>query len=269
VETTSAPAAPPVAQRPSFVLRHQFVIYRLFSLSGLIPVGAYLVVHLLTNASIVNGPMTFQEQVDRIHSLGVVLPLVEWTFIFLPLMFHAAVGWLIISGAMPNTGSYPYASNLRYTAQRVTGIIAFIFIVVHVIQLHHLAGAAFKDFGAQFDPEHAASSTAIALKPLWVKIFYAVGMLSCVYHFANGLWTQGITWGLWTSAAAQRRANWVTIIMGLGLATVGLSALVGMWGVDVPRAIKVEDAMAEQRDEILELQQPSSDAAPADLPEKE
>ena len=70
------------------------------------------------------------------------------------------------------------------------------------------AGAPFKDIGgAQFDPEHAASSTAIALQPLWVKILYVIGMLSCVYHFANGLWTQGITWGLWTSAAAQRPAG--------------------------------------------------------------
>ena len=53
--------------------------------------------------------------------------------------------------------------------------------------------------GGQFDPEHAASSTAIALQPLWIQMLYAIGMLSCVYHFANGLWTQGITWGIWTT----------------------------------------------------------------------
>ena len=163
MESPSA-AAPPAVPQPSFLVRHQFLIYRLFSLAGLIPVGAYLVVHLLTNASIINGPAAFQEQVDRIHSLGVVLPLVEWTFIFIPILFHAAVGWLIISGAMPNTSSYPYASNIRYTMQRATGIIAFFFIVFHVIQLHHLVGAPFKEIGgAQFDAEHAASSAAIAL----------------------------------------------------------------------------------------------------------
>ena len=44
----------------SFFGRHQFLIYRLFSLAGLIPVGAYIVVHLLTNASILNGPATYQ-----------------------------------------------------------------------------------------------------------------------------------------------------------------------------------------------------------------
>ena len=247
MQTTSAPAATAVDE-PSFLVRHQFIIYRLFSLCGLVPVGAYVVVHLLTNASIINGPMSFQEQVDRIHALGVVLPVVEWTFIFIPLIFHATVGWLIIAGAMPNTNSYPYASNIRYTLQRATAIIAFVFILIHVIQLHHLAGAPFKEiggvkFGAQFDPHHAASSTAIALRPLWIKVFYAVGMLSVVYHFANGLWTQGITWGLWTSAAAQRRASWVSVVVGLFLATVGLSALFGMWSVNVDTAVEVENAM--------------------------
>jgi succinate dehydrogenase / fumarate reductase cytochrome b subunit len=267
VETTPA-AVPSTALEPSFLVRHQFLIYRLFSLSGLIPVGAYLVVHLLTNASVINGPMTFQEQVNRIHSLGVVLPLVEWTFIFIPLLFHATVGWLIISGAVPNAGSYAYASNIRYTLQRATGIIAFVFIVIHVVQLHHLAGAPFKEigdvkFGAQFDPHHAASSTAIALQPAWIKVLYVVGMLSVVYHFANGLWTQGITWGIWTSAAAQRRANWVTILVGVGLAAVGLSALFGMWTLDVNRAVRVEDAMQAQEQQILKLQE-----EPAHVPEE-
>ena len=82
---------------------------------------------------------------DRIHSLGVVLPLVEWTFIFIPLIFHAVIGWLIISGAVPNTSSYPYAGNVRYVLQRVTGMIAFFFILYHVLQLHHLGAARAAD----------------------------------------------------------------------------------------------------------------------------
>ena len=259
METSTASVAAAI-ERPSFALRHQFLIYRLFSLCGLVPIGAYLVVHLVTNASVINGPMTFQEQVDRIHSLGVVLPLVEWTFIFIPILFHSVVGWLMISGALPNTYSYPYASNLRYTMQRVTAIIAFVFIVVHVIQLHHLFGEPFKAVGgAQFDPDHAASSTALALQPLWLQIFYAVGMLSCVYHFANGLWTQGITWGLWTSAAAQRRASWISVVVGIVLAVVGLSALGGMTRVNVDAARKVEDAMLSQREALLRLEREAAE----------
>src|SRR3954463_12839641 len=64
----------------SFFARHEFLLRRLHSLSGLIPVGAYMVVHLLTNASVLGGPASFQDQVDTIHRLGPILPLVEWTF---------------------------------------------------------------------------------------------------------------------------------------------------------------------------------------------
>jgi succinate dehydrogenase / fumarate reductase, cytochrome b subunit len=253
VETSTISAPSSGALRPSFLVRHQFLIYRLFSLSGLIPVGAYLVVHLLTNASIVNGPAAYQDQVDRIHSLGVMLLPVEITFIFIPILFHAAVGWLIISGALPNAHSYPYASNIRYTLQRATGMIAFVYIVFHVVQLHHLFGAPFKDFGgAQFDAEHASSSAAIALQPLWILILYVIGMLSCVYHFANGLWTQGITWGLWTSPAAQRRASYISVVVGIGLAAAGLSSLAGMRGLDVKEAEKIENKMEAQRKAIIE-----------------
>jgi succinate dehydrogenase / fumarate reductase cytochrome b subunit len=135
---------------------------------------------------------------------------------------------------------------------------------VHVIQLHGVLGAPFKEIGgAQFDPHHASSTVAVALQPLWIKVFYTVGLLATVYHFANGLWTQGITWGLWTSAAAQRRASWVSVIVGVFLAAVGLTALFGMWGVNVDQARAVEDAMQQQRAAVESLAHPPSQGEPS------
>jgi succinate dehydrogenase / fumarate reductase cytochrome b subunit len=246
-----------VSDTPSFLERHQFIIYRLFSLSGLVPVGAFLVVHLLTNASILGGPASFQSRVDLIHSLGPLLVPVEWAFIFLPMLFHAVVGFMIIANGLPNVGAYPYASNVRYTMQRATGMIAFAFIVWHVLQLHWL-GEPFG--GGRFDPHHASSSAAVALRPPVVTLLYGIGILSVVFHFANGLWTQGITWGLWTSPAAMRRANAVTILVGLGLAAAGLGALGGMRAVDVEQARAIETRMDDVR-RMLEGQEPAP-AAP-------
>jgi succinate dehydrogenase / fumarate reductase cytochrome b subunit len=226
----------------SFLARHQFLIYRLFSLAGLVPVGAFLAVHLLTNASVLAGPGTFQSRVDMIHSLGPLLVPIEWAFIFLPMLFHAAVGFLIISSGLPNVGSYAYMGNVRYTLQRATGMIAFAFILWHVIQLHWL-GAPLG--GGRFDPHHATSSAAAALRPLAVTILYAVGVLSTVFHFANGLWTLGITWGLWTSPAAMRRANWISIVVGVLLGGAGLGAIGGMRSVDIEQARTIETRMEE------------------------
>jgi succinate dehydrogenase / fumarate reductase, cytochrome b subunit len=233
VRTVAAPSS-------SFIGRNQFLIYRLFSLAGLIPVGGYMTIHLLTNATILDSPATFQKQVNTIHSLGIILPVVEWTFIFIPILFHAIIGSMIIAGAVPNTNSYPYANNIRYTMQRVTGIVAFFFIAAHIIHLHHLGSYV---GGGKFDPHHAASSAGNALTGLSVQLFYAIGMLSCVYHLANGLWTFGITWGIWTTPRAQKRANLLSILLGCGLAVVGLSALWGMSTVNVKDAEKVEDRL--------------------------
>ena len=43
---------------------------------------------------------------------GPAPPKVEWTFIFLPLIFHAVVGVLIIRSGISNTSSYRYVNNV-------------------------------------------------------------------------------------------------------------------------------------------------------------
>lgn len=226
----------PVKEAPNstFLARNEFLLRRLHSLSGLIPVGAYMVVHLLTNSTVLDSPLTFQKNVYTIHSLGSLLPLVEWVFIFIPLLFHGIFGVVIIRGGLPNNSTYKYASNVRYTLQRATGMIALLFILWHVFHMHGwihskwwTEGVATPLFGGQFRPYNAASSAAEALSPLIVQILYAVGILSCVFHLANGIWTFGITWGIWVTPAAQKWATTACVIFGLGLSVVGLSALGG------------------------------------------
>lgn len=258
---------------PSFFVRHEFLIRRLHSLSGLVPVGAFMCVHLLTNASVLAGADRFQANVDMIHSLGPALPLVEWAFIFGPLLFHALVGVWIIRSGQPNSGSYPLQGNVRYTLQRATAWIALFFIFHHVFHMHGWVHfdpwlEAIRSYGGQFDPEHATSTAALALAPWWLQVWYAVGILSCVYHFANGLWTMGITWGLWTTPEAQHRANYVCLAVGLLLGVVGLSALYGMSTADVPAAQAHEQVRAEERaaaaDRLRRLQGGGDASSPSD-----
>lgn len=256
----------PPSSQASFIARHDFLIRRLHSLSGLIPVGGYMIVHLLVNASVLESPNTFQKNVYQIHSLGSLLPLVEWTFIFIPILFHAIVGVAIIAGGMPNTGNYPYAANRRYTLQRITGMVAFVFIALHVFHMHgwfhnsywvdrvvHPLG------GGQFRPYNAVSTAGEALQNgLWVTV-YLIGILACVYHLANGIWTMGITWGVWISPAAQKRALNVCTVFGVLLAIVGLSALFGMRqygeGEKLNEARQVEDQMYEAKVKAGELEE--------------
>ncbi|MCC7338257.1 MAG: succinate dehydrogenase cytochrome b558 subunit [Pirellulaceae bacterium] len=246
-----------IASNPGFFLKHEFLIRRLHSLSGLIPVGAYMTVHLLVNASLLNGAGSFQHNVNQIHSLGKLLPAVEWLFIFLPILFHAIVGVWIIRTGKSNQDRYRYVSNWRYTLQRWTGVIAILFIFFHVFHLHGwfhgewwLKTVAEPLGMAQFRPYNAASTLATAMGSfggfVW-PVFYFVGIVSCVFHFANGVWTMGITWGVWTSAEGQLRASYICAAGGVLLLLVGLSALAGALQIDVKQARDIEDRMYNAR----------------------
>ncbi|MFO0914447.1 MAG: succinate dehydrogenase cytochrome b558 subunit [Pirellulales bacterium] len=237
------------ADANSFWARNDFLIRRLHSLSGLIPVGAYMVVHLLVNSTVLDSVGAFQRNVDRIHSLGRFLWVVEWGFIFLPLLFHAIVGVLIIRSGSPNVSSYPLAKNYRYTLQRVSGMIALFYIGWHVFHMHGwfhndawLENVAKPLGGHQFRAYNAASTAGAAIQhSMLVLLLYAVGIIACVFHLANGLWTMGITWGIWLSPAAQRRASVACWIFGLVLGGIGLSALAGMNRVNIEAAREYED----------------------------
>ena len=244
--------------------RYEFVIRRLHSLTGLVPIGAYLCFHLATNAAILDGPQAYQHRADQIQALGpTTLFFMEWGLVFLPILFHASVGLIIVTRGRRNVARYPYVGNWRYTLQRATGVIAFVFIIWHVFQMHgwfhfewwreHVCGPL---GGAKFSPQNAPATAAAAIQAsTLVGIAYAVGVLACVYHLANGLWTMGITWGVWTSPGAQRRANIPCAAFGLLLAVVGLGALVGMETIQVPTSAPPAEA-AKQQDSDRRLESP-------------
>lgn len=223
--------------------RYYFLIRRLHSLSGLIPVGVFLFVHLSTNATVLApGPAgaEFQKSVERIHALGPLLVPVEIVGIFLPLLFHTIVGFQIIFTSRSNAQQYRYFSNARYTAQRTTGMIAFVFIVYHVWQMHWfgkgIGGGAFQLHDAA-GGETGALTTARAIQAAWwIAPLYAVGVLSCVFHLANGIWTSLITWGITIRPRSQQVAGYVCAAFGVVLSLIGLGALGGFKQFDAVRA---------------------------------
>jgi succinate dehydrogenase / fumarate reductase, cytochrome b subunit len=246
----------------SFLVRHEFLLRRLHSLSGLVPIGAYMCVHLITNASLLAGAGSFQSNVNMIHSLGPALPLVEWLFIFGPILFHALFGIWIAASGRSNTSMYKFTANRRYSWQRLTGYWAFLFIFLHVFHLHGwfhfdwwMTNVAEPLGMAQFKAYNASSTLATALTGIVWPVFYASGVLACCYHLANGIWTAGITWGVWLTPKAQGRATVACAAFGVVLSTIGLSALWAAKTTDVEQARQVEDAMYKSRVESGEIKE--------------
>ncbi len=240
-------------ESPNIRDRYYFLLRRLHSLSGIIPVGVFLVMHLTVNSTILFGGDEFQARVDQIHSLGSFLVPVEIVGIFLPILFHAVLGIVIIMSGRSNAATYGYGANWRYTLQRWTGMIAFVFILAHLWHMHWLG----KPFGGSYFDPHDAPNTvvrAMQMKVFWAPL-YVLGVVASVYHFCNGLWTAAITWGLTVGRQAQRKFGYAMAVFGL-LLTIG--------GVATVSKVRRMEAPASRAPAAAHVD--ASDAAVADGP---
>lgn len=256
-----------MASASSFLDRHYFLLRRLHSLSGIAPIGLFLFPHLTTNSSIVWGEKlnspdvpataleaagvaphagveTFQHEVEFIHNLPALI-LIEIGVLFIPIAFHAILGiWFASSGRI-NVDRYGYQNNWRYTLQRLSGYLGVLFIFLHITSLRF--GWTYGGLMPAFDPEAASSSVAVHMQEgslgLFVPLFYLVSVLALVFHFANGLWTAAITWGLTISAAAQRRWGYACALIGVLLSGAGIAAIVGFTMLDIEQAREIERLM--------------------------
>ncbi len=213
--------------------KYHFVLRRLHSLCGIVPIGAFLCFHLLTNSTAFEGPERFNEHVKGIHALP-WLVCIEVLFIFLPIAFHAGYGVLIALQGNLNTRQYPYMDNWRYTLQRVTAWIALAFIAIHLLQFRfaHWFGAMSYQAAATYSPGGYFGFTqhgfaAILPEWLWILI-YLVGLSACVFHFCNGIVTFCITWGIAVGAVARKHVSVVAAGLAVVLMIFGVASLVAI-----------------------------------------
>lgn len=198
---------------------YSFLLRRLHSLTGIIPVGAFLFEHILiSNASAIGGPAAYARQVRFLASLPLV-PALELFGIWLPILFHALYGFYIWYRGETNIGEYPWTGNWMYTVQRWTGGIAFAYILWHTwtmrftgIDLHEYPGASFgKVQGEVFQT------------PLF--LFYVVGLIAASWHFAYGIWLFCAKWGIVSGEKARKRFLIVCLAFFFVLLAAGLASL--------------------------------------------
>ncbi|MGE7600979.1 succinate dehydrogenase cytochrome b558 subunit [Peribacillus sp. NPDC097675] len=188
---------------------------RLHSLLGVIPIGLFLIFHLSVNFMATKGAETFNGAVHLIEYTPVLI-LVEWVVIYLPLIFHAVYGIYIAFTAKNNLGKFSYFRNWMFMLQRLTGILTLIFLVWHIWQTRIQ-----RAFGETVDFDMMAE---VFSNPFMIG-FYIVGIVSAIFHFANGLWSFAVSWGLTVSPKSQRVMTYVTLIIFVLLSYIGISAV--------------------------------------------
>src|SRR6202522_3745860 len=231
------PAAPPLkgVQPLRAGQGNSFLWHKLHSLSGIVPIGAFLVEHIISNFETLNGPLAYAQQVKFLNSLPLVRVL-EWAFIFIPLAFHAGYGVFIAFRGRASVNVYPWAGNWMYLTQRVTGLIAFAYIIQHVL-LQRFSGVP--------PPEHPGASFAKVQHELhnpWMLAIYIIAMIATTWHFAYGIWLFAAKWGITPGDKARKKFGWVC---GLGGAALRLMGLLSIYAV-VTAPPAPEDVMPEQ-----------------------
>jgi succinate dehydrogenase / fumarate reductase cytochrome b subunit len=204
-------------------LSSTFVFRKLHQLTGILPLGFFLLEHFYTNSKAMTGPADFNNAVRDLQSIPYVI-FIEIGGIFLPLIYHAVYGLFITWEMRPNNVAYPYPRNWFYTIQRVTGIILFFFITFHVLNFRFGLIPGLNELSVADHPDRAFDIVSREFANNAIFIVYVVGIASTVWHLANGLWLFAVDWGIVIGERAQRLAGYACIAIGLLLLAVGINA---------------------------------------------
>ena len=206
-------------------LSRTFILRKLHQVTGIMPLGFFLLEHFYTNSKALNGAAEFNTAVKDLQSIPYIL-LVEIGGIFIPLIYHAVYGMVITVEARPNNLHYPYARNWFYTIQRVTGIILFFFITFHVLNFRFGLVPGLNTLSVANHPEESFQIVAREFRLVPIFIVYVIGITSTVWHLANGIWLFLVDWGITIGERSQKIAGYACLGFGLLLLAVGINAAV-------------------------------------------
>ncbi|MDB4994979.1 MAG: sdhA [Myxococcaceae bacterium] len=183
-----------------------FALRKLHALSGVVPLGVFLVEYLWSSARALKNDRSFSADGPSLF-----LPVLEIVVVLLPLAFHVLYSSQVLS-----------ETRLR----RASGFVALAFVGFYLWELrgqklvHGLANDAFYDTLAG-----RLSSTTAGL-PLWAVV-YLVGVAAVVFHFASGLAGVLAAWGTPTAEPppAGARASWVPLALGVVLFCMGANTV--------------------------------------------
>ena len=220
MSSPSAPACPP---------QTAFWLKRAHSLTGLIPLGGFILEHLYSNSAVLRGPDAYAEVIVGLWKVPYIA-LLEVAMVFAPIAFHMLLGlWMTWQGVW-NYPQYRDQRNFLFVLQRITGVYLTAFIVYHVWTAR---------FGGVHEPGGFFPLMKAQMGNPLVCIFYIGAMMSISFHFANGLWLGLVRWGVTVGPKAQMWAGrlcagfgvvfflaWVNVLLGL----LGKGLVLGLGG---------------------------------------
>src|SRR5215831_6671618 len=103
---------------------------RLQLLTGVVPLGLFLISHLAVNSRALSGPEAYERSVEAIARVP-LLSLVELLLIALPIAIHVALG-AVIGTTRQAAFEAPWPNERVRWVQRATGFYLSIYVIFHV-----------------------------------------------------------------------------------------------------------------------------------------
>ena len=197
---------------------------RIHSLTGMIPLGVFLIEHVFVNTLALGGAEIFRRAAA---ALGVIpmLAAIEVAGIALPLVIHSLIG-ILIATELPERGSPQWPSR-REIVQRATGLLLLPYLIYHVWSTR-LSPDVLEHHADLFGVMHEQVKGAAGLA------FHAIVVMLAAWHFGNGLPGFAERWGFARTPQAARAAERVGGVVSATLAVAGVAALIA-FSISTPR----------------------------------
>lgn len=161
---------------------------RLFSLSGVVPLGAFVLLHLWAAAALLSSHAAYDRQLGWLHASpasAAIVTLLEVVLVLVPLVFHAGYG-IVKSLSRPAEDTHHYESDLMRSLERVTGVMVLAFVLWHVWQTRLPSLTGRLAVGSYSTSLVAQLSTTSAGIP-WTAFGYLAGLAATMFHLVNGM----------------------------------------------------------------------------------
>jgi len=203
------------------------LVQGIFTWTGVLPLGGFLVAHLGVNAFALRGALQFANVLTAVHRIP-GLDAFEACFIFLPLAIHGALGaWLVVTRTTLST-TRPYSPNVRL-AMRIAGLGVLAFLAMHLPEFRWRAGS--ERLGGSETVNLLAADLSWTWQGMpWRALAYLVGAACAVFHFGVG------SWGLFARSSGGQSSRRARVVAAWGFGAASLAIWLGFANVVVMHA---------------------------------
>lgn len=196
---------------------------RILTLTGVFPLGFFLIEHIGVNASSLGGAARFDAVVGSLIRSS-WMPVVEIVIVLVPLLLHTIYGLHVLATRRP-LRTYPLLADRMQLLQRVSSVVLLLFVAGHLweLRIHRWRSALPVTAIHARLAEHMSSTT---WSVPWIAVGYILGVAAAAFHFANGLWAYGVERRGLTTEGEKKRAAIVPFAVGAVLFVVGTATVI-------------------------------------------